>query len=80
MPEDCFPCVALVGFTSIAVLTWFFSYWPRLFVRVFVPSESLRGAARGILRDPEYARGMRTMAVLQFLVGSIVSALAWWLG
>lgn len=53
--------IAFVGFSSIAALTWFFSYRPRLFVRVFVPRDDLRGAIRGILRDPNFGRGMRLL-------------------
>jgi len=41
-----------------AALTWFFSYRPRLFVRVFVPRDDLRGAIRSIRRDPNFGRGM----------------------
>ena len=51
------------GFLTIACLTWFFSSRPRLFVRVFVPRESLF-EARKFLRDPDYTKGMRWMAAL----------------
>lgn len=74
------PIVIFVAFSSIATLTWFFSYQPRLFLRIFVPSDELRGVARGILRNPDYGRGMRSIAVLQFLAAVMIGALVWWTG
>jgi hypothetical protein len=72
--------VAFVGFSCIAALTWFFSYRPRLFVRVFVPREDLRGAVRAILRDPKFGPAMRVIALLQFLAGAVVGLVSLWSG
>lgn len=70
---------AFIGFSSIAALTWFFSYRPRLFIRVFVPRDDLRGAIRGILHDPNFGRGMRIMALLQFSVAAVFGVVGLWL-
>jgi hypothetical protein len=59
-------------FLSIPFGTWFFSYNPRLFIRVFVPREEWRKAVRSVLREPNYGRGMRWMALLQFAVAIVV--------
>ena len=72
--------IAFIGFSSIAGLTWFFSFRPRLFVRVFVPREELRGAIRGMLRDPNFGRGMRIIALLQFGVAAVFGVIGLWLG
>ena len=61
---------AFISFSCIAALTWFFSYRPRLFIRVFVPRDELRGAIRTIMHDPNFGRGMRMMALLQFSVAA----------
>jgi hypothetical protein len=71
--------MAFVGFSLVASLTWFFSNRPRLFVRVFVPRDELRGAVRGILRDPNFGRGMRFIALLQFAVAAVFGLVALWL-
>ena len=71
--------IAFVGFSAIAAMTWFFSYRPRLFIRVFVPQDDLRVAVRGILRDPNFGRGMRIMALLQFFVAAIIGASGLWM-
>jgi hypothetical protein len=71
--------IAFFGFSFIAALTWVFSYRPRLFIRVFVPREELREAIRGILRDPNFGRGMRFMALLQFSVAVIFGLIGLWL-
>lgn len=65
-PKDMW--IMFVAFSSTAALTWFFSSRPRFFVRVFAPPDDLRVAARGILRDANFGRGMRTIALLQFSV------------
>ena len=64
--------IAFIGFSSIAAMTWFFSYRRRLFLRVFVPADELREAMRRIPRDPEFGRGMRVMALLQFGAGAVL--------
>jgi hypothetical protein len=60
---------AVLGFGSVAALTFAFSYFPRLFIKIFVPREDLRHAVRHILRDPNFGWGMRLMAGLQFAAG-----------
>lgn len=67
-----------LGFYGIAGLTWFFSSRPRLFIRVFVPADRLREAAPGILRDPQFGRGMRSMAVLQAAVATAFGVTTIW--
>ena len=68
-----------VGFSLIAAWTWFFSYRPRLFLRVFVPRDELRGAIRNILREPNFGRGMRFIALLQFGVATVFGMVGLWL-
>jgi hypothetical protein len=72
--------IGSVGFMAIACATWFFSRRPRLFIRVFVSREDWRGVIQSILRDPNYGRGMRWIAALQFAVAIIimVATLAVW--
>jgi hypothetical protein len=70
--------IAFVGFSSIAAITWFFSYRPRLFVRIFVPRDELRGAVRRILRDPNFGRGMRLISLLQFSVSAVFGLIGLW--
>jgi hypothetical protein len=70
--------LASFGFSAIAGMTWFFSSRRRLFVRVFTPREELRQVAGGILRDPNYQRGMRIIALLQFAVGALFGLAALW--
>lgn len=77
-PAEAMP-LAFASFSAIAGLSWFFSYRPRLFVRVFVPREELRTAVRGILRDPNFGRGMRTIALLQFGVAAVFGLVGMWL-
>lgn len=62
---------AFLGFASIAGLTWWFSFRPRLFVRLFVPRENWFGSGRELLRKGT-RRGMRLMALVQFLLGCIL--------
>jgi len=71
--------IALIAFASVAAMTWFFSYRPRLFVRMFVSRDELRGAIRGILRAPNFGRNMRIMALLQFGVAVVFAATGLWL-
>ncbi len=67
-----FALFAALCFLAIPCGTWFFSYHPRLFIRVFVPREEWREAVRSILREPTYGRGTRWMAVLQFILAALV--------
>ena len=71
--------MTFAGFSFIAALTWFFSYRPRLFVRAFVPKDEFRGAARCILRDPNFGRGMRVIALLQFSMATVFGLVELWL-
>lgn len=67
-----------ISFFVIAGLTWFFSSRPRLFIRVFLPTDELYGAARRILRNPHFCRGMRNIAVLQAVVATVIVAVTVW--
>jgi hypothetical protein len=60
------------AFGGIACLTWYISSRPHGFLRVFVPSDQLREAARQILHDPQFKRSTRLIAVLQFGVAAII--------
>jgi hypothetical protein len=71
--------IAFIGFSAIAGLSWFFSYRPRLFVRVFLPQDELWGAGRRILRDPNFGRSTRAIALLQFIVATIFGVIGLWL-
>lgn len=75
-----------VGMACIAGLTWFFSDRPRLFVRTFVPKGELREAKgelrealRQILRNPNFGRSMRAIAVLQLGVSALIGLVGLWL-
>ena len=70
---------AFVGFTVIAIMSWFFSFRPRLFIKVFVPREEYRHAIRSMIRDPNFCKGMRLMAGLQFFVGALMGMSAIWI-
>ncbi len=70
---------AFVGFSAIASTTWFFSLRPRLFIKVFVSREDYRNAIRSFVRDPNFCKGMRIMAGLQFFVGALMGMAAIWL-
>lgn len=64
--------IAFAGFTSVAYATLFFSYHPRLFLRVFVPRDELRRAGRVMLRDPRAPTALRIIAALQFAAAVVV--------
>jgi len=72
--------IAWIGSSAIALLTWFFSSRPRLFIRVFVPRDELRDAPRVILGDPGFRCEMRQMSLLQFAVGGVFALVGLWLG
>ncbi len=72
-------CVACCGFTVIAALTFFFSFQRKLFFRVFIPREAWREAARSLPKDPDFGRGFRIIAALQFVVAMIIGAVGLWL-
>ncbi len=63
--------LTFAGFSGIATLTFLFSFYPRCYIRVFVPREDLRSAIRAVLHDPQFAVGMRLMAALQLGMGVI---------
>jgi hypothetical protein len=69
------------GFGLVAATTWFFSSRPRLFIRCFVPADEFRAFARSILRNENYQRGMRFIAVLQRAVAGVltIATLVAWL-
>ena len=70
---------AFVGFTVIAIMSWFFSFRPRLFIKVFVPREEYRHAIRSVVRNPDFCKSMRLIAGLQFLVGAMMGMTAIWI-
>ena len=65
-----------IGFGCIAAMTYFFSYHPKLFIRVFGTNDEWRSNARYILRDPSFARGMRFVGHLQFIVAAVMGTIA----
>lgn len=69
---------ACLGFSAIAGLTWLFASRPRSFIRLFVPRDEYRQAARTFLRDPDFCRTMRLMSLAQFAVGGLFGLV--WLG
>ena len=76
--------VGFLGFSTIAGLTWFFSYYPRMFMRVFLSREKAlqnRDQFRQLLRaqgDPGWGQSMRFIACLQFAMGAIVGLTCYW--
>jgi hypothetical protein len=71
--------LGFLAFSLVAALTWFFSCHPRLFIRVFVPRDEWRHSIRGILRDPNFSRGMRVIALLQFAAAVVLGSVGLWL-
>ena len=71
--------LAFIGFSLLAALTWGFSYRPRSFVRMFVPREELRAAVRRIVRDPDFGRGARFIALLELGLAILFGGVAVWL-
>jgi hypothetical protein len=65
--------IASIG---IGCCTWFFANRRRLIIRISVPREELREAARPILRDPNFARGMRSIAALQLAIGIVIGLIS----
>ncbi len=61
--------LAFLGFSTIALLSWFFSSRPRLYLRLFVPREEWLAVARDLRR--ENFRSLRQCAVLQFGVACL---------
>jgi hypothetical protein len=73
-PND--PLSAALAFSSVAALTWFFSTRPRLFMRVFVPSDQRFAFGRQALggQRAAFRRNMRLMAGLQFAAAGVLGA------
>ena len=59
----------------ISCVTWSFSSRPRAFLRCFVSRDELRRVARGILKDPNFRREMRSMVAVQFGAGILIAAI-----
>ena len=71
---------ASIGFTSIALLTLFFSTRRKLFTRTFVPPDELQDFVRGQRNNPDFGRGMKTIGYLQLLLAGclwIAFAVVW---
>ena len=64
LPADLIPCAAAL---LIPALTWFFSYRRRLFMTIFGGYRPLAGP-NPIPDQPDFGRGMRTIAVVQLFV------------
>ena len=71
---------ASFGFTAVAMLTWFFSTRRRLFIRVFAPADNLREVVRELRKSPDFTKGLRMMAILQFIVAGCFGSLSSLLG
>jgi hypothetical protein len=72
------PIIVPIGFLAIACLTWFFSTRRRLFIRAFVPSDELRAWVRSLPRGDDFRKGMRNIAMLQFIVAALFAMVALW--
>jgi hypothetical protein len=70
--------VGPVGFFAIACLTWFFSTRRRLFFHTFVPPAELRAYARSIPRGDDFRKGMRAIALIEFVAAALFSFAALW--
>jgi hypothetical protein len=66
------------GGSLIAGLSWFFSSRPRLYIRVFVPRDEWRDAARAFVRDPGWGRAMRQMALFQLAFAGLFGIVGLW--
>lgn len=67
---------AWVGCSLVAGMTLFFSFHPKLFIRVFVPRDEWKEMVRVWLRGPDTARAMRQCAAMQFALGQLFGAVA----
>jgi hypothetical protein len=72
------PIIVPVGFFVIAALTWFFSAHRQLFIRTFVPRANLRAYVCSLPRGDDFRKGMRTIAVIQFIVAMLFTIAALW--
>jgi hypothetical protein len=72
------PIIVPVGFFVIASFTWFFSAHRHLFIRTFVPRADLRACVRSLPRGDDFRKGMRTIAVIQFIMAVLFAIAALW--
>ena len=72
------PIIVPAGFFVIASLTWFFSAHRHLFIRIFVPRPDLRVYVRSLPRGDDFRKGMRTIAVIQFIMAMLFAVAALW--
>jgi hypothetical protein len=72
------PIILPIGFFAIACITLFFSTRRRLFIRTFVPSDELRAWVRSLPRGDDFRKGMRSIAMLQFIVAALLAIAALW--
>ena len=72
------PIIVPVGFFAIACLTWSFSTRRQLFLRTFVPPDELRACVRSLPRGDDFRKGMRTIAVIQFIMAMLFAIAALW--
>jgi hypothetical protein len=72
------PLIVPAGFFAIACLTWFFSARRDLFIRTFLPSDELQTCVRSLPRGDDFRKGMRTIAVIQFVVAMLFAIAALW--
>lgn len=70
--------VGPVGFFAVACLTWFFSTRRRLFIRTFVPPPELRAYARSIPGGDDFRKGLRAIALIEFVVATLFALAALW--
>ncbi len=70
---------SFVGFTAIAIMSWFFSIHPRLFTKVFVRREEYRCGIHSVILDPNFCKAMRIIAGLQFALGALMGMTALWI-
>jgi hypothetical protein len=76
--RDGVPIIVPVGFFVIASPTWFFSAHRRLFIRTCVPRADLRACVRSLPQGDDFRKGMRTIAVIQFIVALLFAIAALW--
>ncbi|UCG46745.1 MAG: hypothetical protein JSU94_14720 [Phycisphaerales bacterium] len=62
-------------------LSWYFSSRRHALVRLFVPPEERREALRSLSKGRAFVKGLRAIAILEFIVAALVSlaALIEWL-
>jgi hypothetical protein len=68
-PSNLIPCVAAF---AIPALCWYFSSRRKLFIKIFIGYRPLQGPPT-IPEQPEFRRGMRTIAILQFVMAILMA-------